>query len=78
MTKWAFINDAFVPEPSAKLHISDLSIQRGYGIFDFFKILNNTPVFLEEHLARFYNSARHMHLPVDKTEEELKAIITEL
>lgn len=78
MSKWTFINDAFVSESAASLHISDLSIQRGYGIFDFFKVLNHTPVFLDEHLARFYNSARQLHLAVGKTEAELRAIITGL
>jgi branched-chain amino acid aminotransferase len=78
MSKWAFINDDFVLEKSASLHIKDLSLQRGYGVFDFFKIVNNVPVFLDEHLARFYHSARHMHLTPDKTESDLKAIIAGL
>ena len=78
MGKWAFINDDFISETSAGIHISDLSIQRGYGVFDFFKLEGNTPVFLEEHLGRFYHSARHMHLNIGKTEAELKAIIAAL
>ena len=32
-----FINDAFIPRERAALHIDDLLVQRGYGIFDFFK-----------------------------------------
>jgi D-alanine transaminase/branched-chain amino acid aminotransferase len=73
-----FLNDQFVPEEKAMLHVSDLSIQRGYGVFDFFKVLNTVPVFLQEHLDRFYFSAGQMRLDVEYSKEELKKIIFEL
>jgi branched-chain amino acid aminotransferase len=73
-----FLNDQFVPEEKAVLHISDLSIQRGYGVFDFFKVLNSVPVFLQEHLDRFYFSAGQMRLDIEYSKEELKKIIFEL
>jgi D-alanine transaminase/branched-chain amino acid aminotransferase len=78
MGNWAFINDQFVPEEKAVLQVSDLSIQRGYGIFDFFKVVNSVPVFLKEHLKRFYSSAKEMRLKVDYSENKLKKIIFEL
>jgi len=65
-------------EEKAVLHISDLSIQRGYGIFDFFKVLNGIPVFLDEHLERLYSSAKEMRLRIDYSQDELKNIIFEL
>lgn len=73
-----FLNDAFIVEAQASLLVTDLSIQRGYGIFDFFKTINGKPVFLDDHIARFYNSAQKMHLHIGQTPEELKDIITEL
>jgi branched-chain amino acid aminotransferase len=78
MSKWAFINEDFILEASVSLHFSDLAIQRGYGIFDFFKIENNSPLFLDEHLRRFFHSAEQMHLSPGKTKEELKSIIYQL
>lgn len=39
-----------------------MAIQRGYGVFDFFKVINGQPVFLEDHLNRFFQSARQMRL----------------
>lgn len=78
MSKWAFINENFILEQSASLHFSDLAIQRGYGIFDFFKIENNSPLSLDEHLRRFFHSAEQMHLDPGKTKEELKSIIYQL
>lgn len=74
----SFLNDEFVPEEKAVLHCSDLSIQRGYGIFDFFKVVNGVPAFLEEHLSRFYSSAEEMRLNVRYPKEELKKIVFEL
>jgi branched-chain amino acid aminotransferase len=78
MGKWAFIDKEFIPEQSASVHFCDLAIQRGYGVFDFFKIVNNSPVFLDEHLDRFFYSAEQMHLPIEQTKKELHTIISEL
>lgn len=75
---FVFINDQFVAEQDALVSFKDLSIQRGYGIFDFLRVSHNTPLFLEDHLARFYASAGHMWLPVPKPKEELRVIILEL
>lgn len=76
--QWAFFNNIFLPVDEARLHGNDLAFQRGYGVFDFFKLQDGRPVFLKEHLDRFFGSALHMHLSVGKTREELEAILLEL
>jgi len=76
--KYVYVNDTFITEHQASLLITDLAIQRGYGIFDFFKTIGGKPIFLEDHLDRFYNSARKMHLNITYTREELKSILAEL
>jgi branched-chain amino acid aminotransferase len=73
-----YINDAFLPASKAALQVSDLAIQRGYGIFDFFKTLDHMPVFLDEHLDRFYHSAEQMRLDPGKDREQLREVIREL
>ena len=75
MSDWAFINNRFIKEEDTKLHFRDLSIQRGYGVFDFFRVVSSVPVFLEEHLDRFYFSAEQMRLVVGHRKEDLKKII---
>ena len=40
---FAAVNGALLPVSQASLLVSDLSIQRGYGIFDFFKTLSGRP-----------------------------------
>jgi D-alanine transaminase/branched-chain amino acid aminotransferase len=62
MASFAFVNDQLVPADTASLLIGDLSIQRAYGIFDFFKTLGGTAVYLNEHLDRFFFSAAQMRL----------------
>lgn len=78
MSKWCFINNEFIPEDDACLQVRDLSIQRGYGVFDFLKIVNSIPVFINDHLNRFYYSADRMYLPVSYSAAELKDIVYSL
>ena len=78
MGRWIFLNTGFVDEDHAKLHVKDLAIQRGYGIFDFFKVLNFTPVFLNDHLDRFYHSAARMRLEIPYTRFQIQEILTRL
>lgn len=73
-----FLNDRFVENSEGLLHVSDLSIQRGYGVFDFFRTVNGVPLFSNDHLQRFYNSAAYLHLPVKYDVQALSSIIHEL
>lgn len=72
------INGEFVPFNQSCLHVSDLIIQRGYGIFDFFLVKNNLPPFLSFHLDRFIKSATLMNLQLAYTKEELSEMVMHL
>lgn len=73
-----FFNNAFLPAAKAVLPVNDLAIQRGYGIFDFFRIQDNVHLYVEDHLERFLFSAKTMHLPVSLGREDLLEILKEL
>lgn len=73
-----FLNDQFIEAENASLHISDLAIQRGYGIFDFFRVRNNVPLYVEDHLDRFLQSASIMQLSSPYTKDKLLTIISDL
>lgn len=75
---YAIVNKELIPADQATLAVNDLSIQRGYGIFDFFKTINHTPIFLEDHLDRFYQSASILQLPVTYSRDELKVLFDRL
>ena len=75
MTTWVFINDSFVAAENAALSYRDLAIQRGYGVFDFFRVEQGYPVFLEDHLDRFHFSAEQMHLRISLQSDALREVI---
>jgi D-alanine transaminase/branched-chain amino acid aminotransferase len=75
---YSFFNNEFLPAEKAHIHVSDLATQRGYGIFDFFKVVNGRLLFIEDYLDRFYRSAELMRLPVPIVRQELKRSIGEL
>lgn len=77
-TKYALINGAFVVEDDAKILISDLSIQRGYGIFDYFRTVNFQPIFIDDHLDRLYHSAAKLYLNTGLEKVELVELIQQL
>lgn len=74
----AFVINQFLEEEKATLQVSDLSIQRGYGAFDFFRTKNYIPLFLDDYLDRFFNSISLLCLQPLQTKRELKSIIQEL
>lgn len=73
-----YLDNQIVNDGVALLHVQDLSIQRGYAVFDFFRTLNTVPLFIDDHLDRFYTSAAAMHLKLDKSRGEIKYIVQEL
>jgi branched-chain amino acid aminotransferase len=75
---YSVVNKDFVLKNEASILISDLSIQRGYGIFDFFRTINNKPVFLEDHLDRFFYSAFQLQLDGYLNRTEITQLIHQL
>ncbi len=74
----AYLNNEFIPLDRASLHVSDLAIQRGYGIFDFFRVKDHVPLYLNDYLDRFYRSAQVMGLQGVMEREQLRTVISEL
>lgn len=71
MIKYYSINGEITPKENAVIGINDLGFLRGYAVFDFFRVLNGQPVFLEDHLERFHNSANYMGLEIPYSDEVL-------
>ena len=76
--KFISINNQLFLEEEAKIHVSDLSVQRGFGIFDFLKTINGKPIFIEDHFNRFYNSAKELNITVPYSKENLFKAINDL
>ncbi|MBL6444895.1 aminotransferase class IV [Fulvivirga sp. 29W222] len=75
---FCFVNNDLVRQQDARIGITDLSIIRGYGIFDFFRLKDNVPLFIDEHLDRFFISAGKVFDEVQLKRGELEARIRQL
>ena len=51
------LNDKIVDQDKAFVHVSDLALLRAYGVFDFFRLVGLRPLFFNDHIDRFFNSA---------------------
>jgi len=72
------LNDRLVDAEHARLHVSDLAVLRGYGIFDFFRLQGRIPLFIDDHLDRFSNSASVLRLKAPVSRAQLKHLILEM
>lgn len=50
-------------------------VNRGYGAFDFFSIINGKPFYLDRHLDRFFNTMSYLRLKITETQIEVADII---
>lgn len=63
-----YLNGNILPESEAQLHLNDLALLRGYGIFDYFVFERFQPRFLEDYLNRFFGAIDFLGLqcPLDR------------
>lgn len=73
-----FLDNQFVSQESAFVHVHDLGLLRGYGVYECFRCYEKTPFYLKEHLSRFFSSCKNQNLKVPYTNAELVNIIDEL
>jgi len=78
MINFYCVNGKIVSAKKAVLQVTDLGLLRGYGIFDFLKVEKGVPLFIEEHMERFQNSAKEMNLNLKYSSEELKKMVMKL
>lgn len=78
MIKYHNINGVITPVEASFVHVSELALHRGYGIFDYFLVKEGQPVFFDDYLDRFEASARTMYLDIPLTREQLKTQVYEL
>lgn len=73
-----FLNGQILKEEDAKISISDLSYQFGYGLFETIKCEQGIPIFFESHYKRLTNSAKELGMPFPVETEEVKKWIKDL
>ena len=78
MEPYYYVNGEILPASQATLKINDLTLLRGYGIFDFFRTSGGKPFLMDHYLKRFTNSASLMDLPIPLSIDEIRKIVLEL
>jgi D-alanine transaminase/branched-chain amino acid aminotransferase len=78
MSIYCFANNQIQLIEKAGVPVTDLLVQRGYGIFDFLRVAGDQPLFIDDHLDRFFHSAEKMRLTIPQTREDIKTIVKEL
>jgi len=78
MIKYYNINGRIVEAEKATVSVNDLGLIRGYGVFDYFLIEDGLPLFVDDYVTRFLNSAQSMHLDLKWNLDQLKEQIFQL
>lgn len=73
-----YFNGRFVEKDQIHISVDNVGFLRGYGVFEFFKVYGEKPLFMEDHLDRLFRSAAGMNLEVPLRKEEIADIVHEL
>ncbi len=73
-----FLNGQIIKEEDAKISISDLSYQFGYGLFETIRCEKGIPVFLEDHYRRLTHSAKEIGMPFPVEIDEIKSWVKDI
>ena len=72
MGEYFFLNGQIIKAKDAFLHVTDLALLRGFGIFDFCRTQNGIPLLLDKYISRFYNSARYIDMKIPYSKDLVK------
>ena len=73
-----YCDGIFLPVSEMTVPVTSLSVNRGYGAFEFFEVINGKPFFGELHLSRFENSLRLLRIDCGYEMDKVKFSILEI
>ena len=69
-----YVNGQIMLTANASISINDLGFQRGYGVFDFARVVNGKLFHIEKHLARLRHSAASLNLELPLSDPAITSI----
>jgi branched-chain amino acid aminotransferase len=72
-----YVNGKFVPEDEALVSVSDHGFMYGDGCFDSLGVWDGHLIHLDDHLDRFFMSARMLRIPVPMSKPEMADLVVE-
>ena len=76
--KYALYNGSLVPHKQALIPIEKKEVLFSFGVYESLKVKRGVPLFIDEHLGRFFDSARIMELIHPFTASDIAGGIHEL
>lgn len=73
-----YVDGQYLKEEDAKISVLDLSILRGFGVFDYLRTYQGRLFHLPDHLMRLKYSAEHLGLTLPTSLSEIEKIIHEV
>jgi D-alanine transaminase len=78
MSKIAYVNGRYLPQPEAAVNIEDRGYQFGDGIYEVVHLYNGRYVDEELHLARLERSLKEIRLPMPMSRAALRLVLREV
>ena len=72
-----YINGEFFPRKEAKISVFDSGFLLGDGVWEGIRLYNKRLCLIDEHLERLYRGAEKLKIGIEKSKEELIALIYE-
>ncbi|MBI3620399.1 aminotransferase class IV [Candidatus Roizmanbacteria bacterium] len=72
-----YLDGKWVDEAAARISVFDLSVLRGFGIFDFLRTYARRPFRLKEHVDRLFNSAKLTGIKMRWGKKEIEKIVVQ-
>ena len=73
-----YLNGSVVPPEEAKISVLDRGFLFGDGLYEVVRIYDNQPLYLEEHLDRFFFGVNGIGMPLPHTRDQFRDIVTGL
>lgn len=73
-----YLNGKFIVHNLAKVSVTDLGFGRGWGLFEYLRTYQGNPFLIDDHLNRFFKSAKLLRLTPPIPRDSLKILIRKL
>lgn len=75
MKSYHYLNGDWIEGENLKISVFDLTVHRGYGIFEFIRTYNSKLFRANDYLERFYNSAEYMNLEIPFSKKKITVLM---
>lgn len=77
-SNFCYLNGKIVSSNKALIHIDDLGLLRGYGVFDVMKTVNGKIFLFDQHFKRLNDSADYLGVKLPVKKNEIEEVIKKL